>query len=274
MRKSFYSFLSIFVTVIIFSNVLLYIKQPSFVFYPQKKIEVSPKDWGLDYESVKLKLEDNVKISGWYIPHPVAEKTILFFHGNGGNISHRGDSIYIFHKLKFNILIIDYAGYGESEGTVSEKSMYQSAEAAWQYLINNKNTVPESIIIFGRSLGGAVAVDLASKVKAGGLILESTFSSLRDIVEIHFSKWSKLIYLRYVFDSFDKIKKVTFPVLVIHSPDDEVIPFQLGQTLFENIESEKTFLKIQGGHNDGFMQSIGYYMPSIRRFAQSIDKTN
>ena len=154
------------------------------------------------------------------LPHSKAEKTLLFFHGNGGNISHRGDSLYIFHKLKLNVLIVDYPGYGESEGEPSEESLYQSATAAWQYLVNNKKINPEKIIIFGRSLGGAVAVDLASRVKAGGLILESTFSSVRDVVDIVFPVLSELIYLRYSFDSSNKINKVTAPVLMIHSPNE------------------------------------------------------
>lgn len=204
------------------------------------------------------------------MPHPQAEKTILFFHGNGGNISHRSDSIYIFHKLKLNVFIVDYAGYGQSEGSASENSLYQSADAAWHYLINEKKIKAKDIIIFGRSLGGAVAVDLASHVKAGGLILESTFSSVRDFVDVAFAKWSNLIYLRYKFDSLSKVKNITSPVLVIHSPDDEIIPFELGQRLFENIESEKAFLQIRGGHNDGFMQSISSYMPAIRTFSQSL----
>lgn len=270
MRKLFYTvFLSIL--VLLFSvNASLYVKQPNMVFYPLKEIEVTPKEWELAYEPIKLKLEDKSKISGWYLPHPAADKTILFFHGNGGNISHRGDSLYIFHKLKFNILIIDYPGYGDSTGEPSEDGLYQSANAAWQYLLTDKNTKAEKIIIFGRSLGGAVAVDLASRVKAGGLILESSFSSVRNIVDIAYTSWSNLIYLRYSFDSLSKIHKVKSPVLLIHSSDDEVIPFELGQRLFENITTEKKFLQIRGSHNDGFMQSISIYMPAIHVFSQSL----
>jgi len=251
-------------------NVYLYLIQPGMVFYPLKEIDVTPDKWGLSYEPVKIKLSDDLKISGWYIPHPEAKKTVLFFHGNGGNISHRGDSLYIFHKLKLNVLIIDYPGYGESEGSPSETGLYQSANAAWQYLISDKKTNPEKIIIFGRSLGGAVATDLASRVKAGGLILESTFSSVRDFIDIAFPVFSHFIYLRYSFDSLNKIKKVTAPVLMIHSPDDEVIPFELGQKLFTAVQSEKEFLQIEGGHNDGFMQSIPSYMQALRLYFQSL----
>lgn len=267
--KTVFISLILFFSVILLFNVYLYLKQPGMIFYPLKEVDVTPDKWGLSYQQVKLKTIEGLELSSWHIPHPEAAKTILFFHGNGGNISHRGDSIYIFHKLKMNVLILDYPGYGESEGNPSEAGLFQSASSAWQYLINEKNIKPENIIIFGRSLGGAVATDLAVHVKAGGLILESTFSSVRDIVDIAFPLFSKLIYMRYSFDSLNKIKKVTVPVLVIHSPDDEVIPFKLGKKLFAAIQSEKEFLQIKGGHNDGFMQSIQTYMQAIRIFAQS-----
>ena len=253
-------------------NAFLYIKQPGMVFYPTQEIEVTPKEWGLAYDAIDIKLSDERKITGWFLPHPEAEKTVLFFHGNGGNISHRGDSLTIFHKLKLNVLIIDYPGYGGSEGDPSEKGLYQSATAAWQYLVINKKTNPKDIIIFGRSLGGAVAVDLASRVKSGGLILECTFSSVRDVVDIVLPILSNFIYLRYSFNSFNKIKKVTAPVLVVHSPDDRIIPFVTGQKLFSAVTSEKKFLQIEGGHNEGFMQSIKLYMRTLRSFIYSLQK--
>lgn len=240
------------------------------IFYPLKKIDATPKEWGLEYKQVTLKLAKDNTVSGWYLPHPAADKTILFFHGNGGNISHRGDSLIIFHKLKLNTFIIDYPGYGDSEGKPSEDGLYESANAAWQYLIAEEKTNPKNIIIFGRSLGGAVAVDLASRVKAGGLILESVFSSVHDISGKIFPVISNFIYLRYSFDSLSRIKKVTYPVLMIHSPDDEIIPFELGQKLFNAVESDKEFLQIEGGHNDGFMQSRRPYMQTLRAFSQSI----
>ena len=269
-NKYFYIIFSLGILILFVANTYLYMNQPNMVFYPSNDVDVSPDDWGLSFEKVNLTTKNNVKISGWFIPHPQAKKTVLFFHGNGGNISHRGDSIYIFHKLKLNVLIIDYVGYGESEGSPSEQGLYQSADVAWQYLVFNKKIKPEKIIIFGRSLGGIVAVDLASRVKAGGLILESTFSSVRDVVEIAFPLLSRFIYLRYSFDSFSKIKNISMPTLVIHSPDDGVIPFELGVKLFKGINTEKDFLQIRGGHNDGFMQSVSTYMPSIRSFSQSL----
>lgn len=268
-KKTIYSLVFTFLLLLFSFNAYLYVKQPNMVFYPISEVDVSPEEWGLSYENVELKLKDNTKISGWYLPHPQANKTVLFFHGNGGNISHRGDSLYVFHKLKMNVLIIDYVGYGNSEGVPSEQGLYQSANVAWQYLVSTKKFKPGNIIIFGRSLGGAVAVDLASKVKAGGLILESTFSSVRDLVDMAFPILSSFIYLRYEFNSINKIKNISTPTLVIHSPEDGVIPFELGVKLFNNLNVEKQFLQIAGGHNDGFMQSIRPYMQTLRVFIKS-----
>ena len=270
MIKLIISFISVIFISLIAFNSYLYLKQPNMIFFPLQELDATPEDWELAYEAVEIKLDEKSRISGWHLPYPEAKKTILFFHGNGGNISHRGDSLYIFHKLKVNTLIIDYPGYGSSQGHPTEENLYQSALAAWKFLVDERKVDPQNIIIFGRSLGGAVAVDLASQVEAGGLILESTFSSVRDVVDIAFPWMSKFIYLRYSFNSFDKIDKVTSPVLVIHSPDDEVIPFASGIKLFDKIRAAKGILHLEGGHNDGFMQSISSYMQSLRLYIQSI----
>lgn len=268
--KMFYSSIFIFLLVLVLLNTYLYIKQPSMIFFPIKDIAVTPKHWDMEYEDIQLNLKDKTKISAWYLPHPEATKTLLFFHGNGGNISHRGDSLTIFYKLKLNVLIMDYPGYGESEGQPSEQMLYETADVAWQYLLDVKKTRPTNIIIFGRSLGGAVAVDLASRVKAGGLIVESTFSSVRDVVNTIMPRLSRLVYLRYSFNSLDKITKVKTPILSIHSPNDEVIPFRSGVKLYDAISSEKQFLEIKGGHNEGFIQSISPYMQTLRAFLKAI----
>ena len=123
-------------------NGWMYIQQPKMVFYPLAELKSTPKEWGLPYDDVTLTTSDNVRLHGWYLPAKESKQVILFFHGNGGNISHRGDSIYIFHKLKLNVLIIDYPGYGESKGCPSEAALYQSANAALQYLISDKKTNP------------------------------------------------------------------------------------------------------------------------------------
>ena len=268
--KTLVSALTTLAVFLLFINIIFYLNQAGMIFFPLKNIESTPKDWGLSFESLRLPLKDNTTVSAWYIPQAEANKTVLFFHGNGGNISHRASSVSVFHQLKLNVLIIDYPGYGESDGRPSEQGLYQSADAAWKYLINDKKFKAENIIIFGRSLGGAVAVDLASRVKAGAVILESTFSSVKDMAGVIFPILSHLIYLRYSFDSVAKINKVTVPLLMIHSPDDEIIPFNLGNKLFTAATGEKQFLQIKGGHNDGFIKSISSYTTTLNRFIKSL----
>ena len=143
------------------------------VFYPIKELNTNPSNIGLEYENVYLITTDNIRIHGWFIPDNSTSKTILFFHGNAGNISHRLEIIDIFSKLKVNIFIIDYRGYGNSTDKPSEKGMYTDAITAYEYLINQKKINSENIIVYGKSLGTVPAIDLASRVKTGRLIIDS-----------------------------------------------------------------------------------------------------
>ena len=256
------SFISVGVLVL---NAWFYFLQPSMLFYPYEQLDAIPTDWGLQYENVELLTSDNIKLHGWYIPAKRSDKALLFFHGNGGNISHRGDSLKIFHQLGLNILIIDYRGYGLSEGTLSEKGLYLDAFSAWQYL-HKRGFKQSDIIIFGRSLGGAVATQLASKVKPAALILESTFSSVRDMASRVMPLISSLVYLRFSFNSESKIKNISSPLLVLHSPDDEIIPFKLGQKVFSAAKAPKYFYELTGGHNDGFIESMPGYQQMLKTF--------
>lgn len=236
------------------------------MFYPYKSLDSTPKDWGREYENIEIITADNVQLHGWFLPVNNAEQVVLFFHGNGGNISHRGDSLKIFHKLGLNVLIIDYRGYGLSEGTVSEAGLYLDAMAAWQYLIKQRGYTKKNIIIFGRSMGGAVATHLASQVQPRALIIESTFSSVKDMADRILPLISKLVYIRYDFNTESIIKQVRVPVLVMHSPDDDIIPFQLGKKVFTAANTPKDFYELQGSHNSGFMQSMPGYQQAIKLF--------
>ena len=247
-------------------NVVMFVQQPRITFYPYSEHEASPTQWGLPYEEVAFTTEDEVRLHGWYIPHPDATKTVLFLHGNGGNISHRGESLAIFHRLGLNTLIIDYRGYGRSEGEPSEQGLYRDARAAWDYLILQRGLKPEQIIIFGRSLGGAVATELASQVEPAALILESTFSSARDMARHLFPLLSHVVLLRYKFNSEQRIRQLKSPLYMAHSPDDEIIPYSLGRQLYAAAPSPKQFLEMRGGHNSGFMQSQPEYELGLKRF--------
>jgi fermentation-respiration switch protein FrsA (DUF1100 family) len=251
----------------------LYWQQPGMIFYPVKSMAETPRAWGLEYEDVFLHVEDGVKLHGWYIPTSGAKRTVLFFHGNAGNISHRGDSIEIFHRLGFNVFIFDYRGYGQSEGWPDEKGLYADARAAWRYLIHDKGVVPGNVILFGRSLGGAVAAHLASEVEPGALILESTFNSVRGMAREAFPIMSYLVPLRYDFDTEATLKKVRAPLLVIHSTEDEIIPYKLGRRVYEAANQPKVLVKITGGHNDGFLRTQPHYEKALMGFLQTYTGT-
>ena len=245
---------------------LMYVQQPGMTFFPESEISETPQDWGLEYEDIVLDTKDNIQLHGWFIPSKESRRTLLFFHGNAGNISHRGESVRIFHRLGLNVLIFDYRGYGKSQGKPGEQGMYKDADAAWHYLVQIRGLEPKNIILFGRSLGGAVATKLASDVQAGKLILESTFSSGKDMAKSIFPLMSHIIYVRFGFNSEERIKKITCPVLVIHSPDDEIVPFQLGEKIYEAANEPKTLFKLRGDHNAGFYQSQPDYEQALGKF--------
>ena len=245
---------------------LLYLMQPSMVFYPYRELVETPAAWGLEYEDVYLTGSDGVRVHGWYLPYDEAEEVVLFFHGNGGNISHRGASIEIFNRLGLNVLIIDYRGYGNSEGKPGEKGFYEDARTAWRYLIEQRGFKSEQIILFGRSIGAAVATKLAVEVGPESVILESAFSRSRDMADSMMPIISRFSVMRYPFNSIGRIKDIHARLLMLHSPDDEIIPYRLGEKLFQSANEPKQFVKLKGGHNDGFMLSQPEYEQVLARF--------
>jgi pimeloyl-ACP methyl ester carboxylesterase len=244
----------------------LYLMQPRMVFYPLRGLQATPGDWGLPYEDVWLRSSDDVRLHGWYLPGPDSQRVLLFLHGNAGNISHRRDSLEIFHRLGLSVLIIDYRGYGGSSGSPDEVGLYQDAQAAWEYLTEQRGFAPSDVLLFGRSLGGAVATRLASRVAAGGLILESTFSSARDFAHQAFPLLSRVLVLRYRFDTAAMLRQVHCPVLVLHSPDDEIMPYALGERVYAAANPPKTFVALHGNHNEGFMLSRPTYEQALAEF--------
>ena len=251
-------------------NVWLYRQQVGMLFYPDKDLEATPADWNLPYKDVTITSSDHLKLHGWYLPVAGSKQVVLFFHGNGGNISHRGDSLKIFHHLGLSTLIIDYRGYGKSEGSISEQGLYRDARAAWQYLLEQRAYHASDIVILGRSLGGAVATQLASRVQARALIIESTFSSVKDMAQMMMPVVSRLVYLRYTFDTASVIRRVKSPLLQMHSPADDIIPYTLGQKVFAAANSPKYFYALRGSHNDGFIESQPGYEQAIRTFLAQI----
>ncbi|NOR51921.1 MAG: alpha/beta fold hydrolase [Gammaproteobacteria bacterium] len=245
---------------------LLYIMQPSLAFYPTRELVETPMMRGLEYEDVQINTRDGVRLHGWYVPHQEAEEVVLFLHGNGGNISHRGDSLKIFHRLGLNVFIFDYRGYGNSDGSPSEEGLYEDARTAWRYLIERRGFKREQIIIFGRSIGVAVATKLAVETGPEKVILESAFSNSRDMADRVMPLISRIVVMRYPFDSMVRIKDIKARLLMLHSPDDEIIPYRLGEKLYQAANEPKQFVKLKGDHNHGFMLSQPEYEQALDEF--------
>ncbi|MBP9854400.1 MAG: alpha/beta hydrolase [Candidatus Omnitrophica bacterium] len=263
--KVLFLFLILVVGFLLF---VIYLESKS-VFYPAKNISHSPDEAGLPFEDVFIPIQGNC-IHGWFISRPQHTKTVIFSHGNGGNIGDRLDKLYLFDRIGLNILIYDYQGYGKSTGNPSEKGLYQEAEAIYKYLTEERNIKPASIIVYGESLGGAVAVDLASKKDIGGLILDSTFSSARDMAK-YIYPFIPGFLVRTKLDSLSKIRWVKAPKLFFHSKADGTVPYELAQKLYNAADGKKKFVEIQGGHNDNYEQSGETFYQEIKTFVNNLE---
>ncbi|MHC4619769.1 MAG: alpha/beta hydrolase [Planctomycetota bacterium] len=253
-------------------GVILYFMQPRFLYYPVREIPYTPAEIGLDFENVVFKSPDGLKLTGWYVPAENSSLTVLFCHGNGGNMMHRLDSINIFYNLGLNCFIFDYRGYGASDGKPTEDGTYLDAAAAYDWLTEQKKTPPENIIIFGRSLGGSIAAQLASKVNARALIMESSFTSYVDIGAKFYPYMPVKWFAAFSYRTIDYIKDVRCPIMVIHSRNDEIVPFELGLELYETATEPKEFVEIFGSHNDGFLVSGETYKNAWTEWLKSLEE--
>lgn len=238
---------------------LLFLFQDTLAYYPQigREIHSTPRQHGMDYEALTLETADGERLDAWFVPAPQARGVVLFLHGNAGNMSQRMDSIAMFHRLGYSVLIFDYRGYGRSSGKPSEAGLYRDAEAAWAHLTRQRGIAPARIVLFGESLGGAVAAWLAAQqvpqVRPGALVLSSVFTSAPDLAADLYP-WLPARWLaRMRYDTAAALAQTRCPVLIAHSPDDEIVPFRHGQRLFETASELKVFLPLAGGHNDGFI---------------------
>lgn len=227
-----------------------------------------PADYGFaSHEEVSLVATDGVALHAWWLPVQGAERTVLFLHGNAGNVSYWAEAAIVYRDLGWNTLLLDYRGYGRSQGEPSEEGTYLDAQAAWRHLINVRGLAPSQILVIGRSLGGGVATWLASEHEVGGLVLEATFTSIADVVE----KLIPIPGIRHVvnlgYPSIERMAALRTPLLVVHGRSDELVPFQHGQTLFAAATGPKRFIELQGGHNDAFTIDRRTYEQSLRSFA-------
>ncbi len=251
----------------------LYFSQSRLLYYPElpsRTIEATPAALGLPFENVQLQAADGTRLHAWFVPATTSRGTLLFSHGNAGNIGHRLDSIRQFHSLGLDVLIYDYRGFGESEGKPTEAGTYLDAKAAWDYLLEERRIAPQQIIIFGRSLGAAVAAELASQYPSAGVILESAFTSVPDMAASIYPWLPVRLLSRYQYNNLEKIARITSPLLLVHSRGDEIVPYDQGERLFAQANEPKQFLELSGGHNDGNHVSQDIYMETLQQFLEEI----
>ena len=271
--RTLVSILTIAISVYLVLALMLYLFQGRMVFlsnFPDRALGASPSEISLNYEDVSLTTSDNERLHGWYIPAVDSRGVLLFFHGNAGNISHRLDSLRIFHELGLDTLIIDYRGYGQSTGKASEQGTYLDAQAAWDYLINSRGIPAEQIIVFGRSLGGAVGAWLGVQHTPAAVIIESSFTSGVDMARRLYPFLPVRLITRLQYPVADYAGRLNCPVLVVHSRHDEIIPFSMGQAIYAAVQQQKRFLELRGDHNNGFLISQEDYIVGLKDFTQSI----
>jgi len=245
---------------------LMYSFQERLLFLPSSTMMATPADRGLDYEDVTISTEDDEQLHAWWIPAADPRGTLIVSHGNAGNISGRIDLARLFHELGLNVLLYDYRGYGQSTGQASEEGLYRDMEAVWQFATQTQGVPDEQIVLFGRSLGGAPSTYLATRENPGALVLDSAFTSVPDVAAHHYPFLPVRQLATLSFDSEARLPEVTAPVLVLHSPDDEVIPFSHGERLYEVANEPKAFLQLEGGHNEAFFRSEHIYRTELVAF--------
>lgn len=262
-------------------TIALYFGQSNMVFMPSKDVSETPKSIGLKFEDIQIRTKDNVNLSAWFLPakdnDPIGKGVILFCHGNGGNIGNRVSYLPVFKDLGLATFLFDYRGYGKSEGQPSEEGTYKDVEAAWQYLTQERKIPPQKIIIYGESLGGAIASYIAqtttqqnSQNSAAGLILASTFTSISDRAAELYPFLPIRLLSRFSYNSIDRLPNIRIPVLIIHSTEDEIIPFDHGEKNFQVANTPKKLVKLRGSHNEGFLDSLETYRKGINEFIQKI----
>ena len=250
---------------------LIYFKQSSLVFLPEmdRGFHASPEVAGLPFAPLNLATADGQSLDGWFVPADNKRESrglVIFFHGNAGNISHRLDYLRMFRDLGIATLIIDYRGYGRSSGTPSEAGTYLDGAAAWRHATEALGFAAGRIVLFGESLGGGVAAQLAEANHPGALVLASTFTSVPDLGADLYPVLPIRMLARIGYGTLARLPQISCPILIVHSRNDDIIPFVHGRRLFEAARQPKLFLEIEGGHNEGFVFGREQWIKQLDEF--------
>lgn len=236
----------------------VYFFQANLVYYPNvpgRELTATPRDIGLAFEDVRMTTSDGVELHGWFVPHAGSERVAILCHGNAGNISHRLDQLRVLHGRGLAVLLFDYRGYGHSRGSPSEQGTYRDAHAAWNHLTGKRGFAPGNIVIVGESLGGAIAAELAQAQDPAALVLVSAFTSAPDLARKFYWYLPVDLLTRFRYPTAEYVARVRAPLLLIHSRDDEIVPFAHSEELFRRAREPKELVEIAGDHNAGFVLS-------------------
>ena len=241
-----------------------------YFFFPNQVVSQSPADYGIAFEDVYFRSQDGIELNGWFVPGGT-DLTWLWFHGNGGSLGDRAEDLTLYNSLGVNIFVFDYRGYGHSAGKPTEKGVYRDATGALQYLQSRQDVANSRIVYFGQSLGGAIALELATRHPPLGLVLESTFSSAADMARQVAPRLPLHVLVRRKFDSTARIRKVSSPVLVVHGNDDSVVPLAPGRKLYEAAIGPKRWMGVPNAdHSDVALTGGTLYLETLGDFLASL----
>lgn len=241
------------------------------VFFPDPTLEATPKDYGLEtYEDAFFPATDGTRLHGWFVDGPERRAVLLWFHGNAGNISHRLDSLEMMHKtLRIPIFIFDYREYGLSEGSISKAGTFLDAQGAFRYVTEEKGFTPSSVILYGRSLGTALALYIASRKDTLGVVLEAAFTSTDDMMKLYSPYYEPAAMGASKYDSLSLMGLITSPVLFIHGQMDRTIPISMAKRLYQATRSPKYFYEVpRADHNDTYIVGGRKYMNIWKQFVK------
>jgi fermentation-respiration switch protein FrsA (DUF1100 family) len=239
------------------------------IYFPIAEHDGSPAAIGLAHEDVWPVAGDGVKLHGWFVPGGEDAPGVLFLHGNAGNVSHRLDKLAVLHRLGLSVLMLDYRGYGRSEGSPDEPGLHRDAVAGYEELAR-RVPADRAILLYGESLGGAVATELATRREIAGLVLESTPSSILAVAKHHYPVLPVQLFLAARFDALSRVDRVTAPILVLHSTEDEIVPFTMAEAILAKAPEPKRMVRLRGGHNDCFLVSSAAYEGALRDFLEQL----
>ena len=223
--------------------------EDQYIYFPSQDVLLTPADVGLSFTEHQFRTQDDVGLHSWWVPGSGSRYTILHFHGNAGNISHRLHLHQRWHEMGLGVFAVDYRGYGKSGGDISEDGLYEDARASWRYLTSELGVPASQIIIAGRSMGCAVATELAGKVRPAGIVLETPFTNVPDLARAIYPWLPVSFLIRTKLETLARVGQLHLPMLLISAADDEIVPAGMAEKIFSEANEPKTRVALPGGHN-------------------------